>query len=276
MHWCFAEQCLPWIKDFTGSQVLPARSCTKSCGGARPRQVTQSGQRDFHCRGSHSQHYKLGGVGWQRLAAAHGWSGNHSVGGWAIVQHFFGFPFFLLLCCLFSLLCFVIVYFSYLIVISTILLRVLPFFPLILLPFSWARGGVSKLWWLDDWLGLVKPQYCFKSSLIPKCLTWATVAVLNCSLGPISLVKDFPDVGTGTQRWKGGTGLGKKCSLGLLDGRVWLLWWEMPLCSVVTCCHSVTRLLQWQIAPQLLRDHHGWMNNILELANLFEGAFVVP
>lgn len=150
------------------------------------------------------------------------------------------------------------------------------FFPLILLPFSWAREGVSKLWWLDDWLGLVKPQYCFKSSLIPKCLTWATVAVLNCPLGPISLVKDFPDVGTGTQRWKGETGLGKKCSLGLLDGRVWLLWWEMPLCSVVTCCHSVTRLLQWQIAPQLLRDHYGWMNNILELANLFEGAFVVP
>lgn len=47
---------------------------------------------------------------------------------------------------------------------------------------------------LGDWMGLVKPQHCFKSSLIPKCFTWATVAVLNCSLGPISLVKDFPGV----------------------------------------------------------------------------------
>lgn len=112
------------------------------------------------------------------------------------------------------------------------------FFSLILLPFSWARGGVSKL---SDWLGLVKPQLCFKSSLIPKYLTWAAVAVWNCSLGPISLVKDFPGVGTGTQRWKSGTRFHKKCSLGLSGGRVWLLCWEMPLCSVMTCCHSVTK-----------------------------------
>lgn len=47
---------------------------------------------------------------------------------------------------------------------------------------------------LGDWMGLVKPQHCFKSSLIPKYLSWATVAVLNCSLGPVSLVKDFHGV----------------------------------------------------------------------------------
>lgn len=83
----------------------------------------------------------------------------------------------------------------------------------------------------------------------------------------------------GTQRSKCGIGLHKKCSSGLSDGKGWLVSWEMPLCSVMICCLSVTRLLQLQrrIAPQLPKDHHGcWMTGILELANPFEGQFAVP
>lgn len=62
MHWCFAEQYLLWIKDFTGFHVLPARSCRRSWKGAWPRQVTQTGQRVSHS-GHHAQYYKLGEAG---------------------------------------------------------------------------------------------------------------------------------------------------------------------------------------------------------------------